>query len=303
MPGAILRVLEAAPPRLRQTAQELRVRRKAPLSVSTASGGESLPYVVSAAELQEIFYRLCERAVHTHQAELAQGFITTPCGLRVGVAGTAVVKDGAVVSYRDITSLCIRLPREFFGCAFPLLSYVDTANGVKSLLLCGAPATGKTTVLKDLARLLSAHRRVCVVDERSELSAGDLSYCDVLVGCPKARGILQAIRTLSPDAVIADELGDDAEWDAVAQGLFCGVPVIASAHLSTLSELKKRPSIDRLMRLRAFDYVVFLPERMSFSAPAQIWRIEELYEMDGDRADYVCLRGSGNSSRVAVAAL
>lgn len=281
--------------------QEIRLRAAMPLVLSRATGDRVCDVTVSQSQVRECFLRLCDQAVHTHQEELRQGFITTREGLRVGVAGTAVMRDGTISSYRDITSLCIRLPHCHRGCATSLLPYIETAYGLKGMLLCGAPSCGKTTLLRDLAYQLARTHRVSVIDERRELSVEDLRGCDVLCGCPKANGILQAVRTLSPDAVIADEIGDEQEWNAVAQSVFYGVSVIASVHAHEERELLARPYIREVLKNGGFEWLAFLPPRRRIGDAVQMRKAADLFEVDRDFNDD--LRVCGNRVGMCQAAV
>ncbi len=295
MPPDMGRLLETVSQTHWQTVQEIRLRVGMPPVFSSSYGNTSFGEAMTAQQVWECFFRLCGQAVHTHQEELRQGFITTCDGVRVGVAGTAVLNGNTVSTYRDITSLCIRVPRVVTGCADELLPYIESDRGLRGMLLCGAPACGKTTMLRDLAQSLSAHRRVAVVDERRELSCGSLTACDVLIGCPKAIGILQAVRTLAPDAVIADEIGDKTEWEAVGRSVYSGVPVIASVHASCERELMARKEIVRVLKEGGFAYVAFLPPRTMLCEPMVIRKAEELFEDTGSMPDFARMRGSGGN--------
>lgn len=285
--------LRRVPLSLRETAQEVRLRGGQPLLLTTANGAVPLAATVSQAAVRECFWRCCGHAVHTHQAELAQGFVTTPEGFRVGVAGTAVIKDGVVTSCRDITAVCIRLPRMISGCAAPLFPFVS-GGGLHGLLLCGAPSSGKTTLLRDLAATLSVTHAISVVDERGELAVdGACDGCDVLRGYPKGEGVLQAVRTLSPDAVVVDELGLPAEWEAVVRSCYCGVAVFASAHIASVGEARARPALMTALRHGAFAYAAFLPPRRRSQDETVIVKARDLVEDTGNIAGRVCLRGVG----------
>jgi stage III sporulation protein AA len=138
-----------------------------------------------------------------------------------------------------------------------------------SLLLVGEPASGKTSLLRDLARQLAdtvkgKGLRVSVVDERGELGDMDtLHHCDVIAGCPKPTGILQAVRCLSPDVIFLDELGSNDEILAIRQGLQCGVSVVASIHAANMAALKQRPIVRDLLQEKVFDYIAMLLGRQS----------------------------------------
>lgn len=210
----------------------------------------------SPQDIAECFEELCRCSVHSFTREIAQGFITLEGGCRVGICGTAVCDErtGAVSALKDISSLNIRLARQVIGCAQELYDRAFS-HGLCSLLLAGSPMSGKTTVLRDLARILGGSRRVTIIDTRNELSAsrGGLPTLDIgentdaLVGAEKREGMLMALRTLSPEVIICDEIGDDDA--AVEQCLFCGVKVIAAAHAGSREELSRRKGAAKLLPL------------------------------------------------------
>ncbi len=82
-------------------------------------------------------------------------------------------------------------------------------------------------------------------------------HTDVLCGCPKSEGIILALRSLSPEIIICDEIGRD--YEAVEQCLFCGVKLIASAHAESVAELKRRSGICGLLPM--FDYTAVIGEK------------------------------------------
>ena len=171
---------------------------------------------------------------------------------------------------RDISSINIRIARQVYGCASGVLQAVGK-NLRDGVLVAGAPSSGKTTILRDIARQLSSGlcgdvRKVAVVDERGELAGtyrgvpqNDLGpCCDVLDGYPKGEGILQAIRSLSPEFIICDEMGGLADVEAAAQGLNAGVGMISSVHAGSVRELLRRQQALSLLHTGAFGYVVLL---------------------------------------------
>lgn len=292
MTSVLGQVFETVPDVCWETVQEIRVRAGAPLMFSSASENVSFGGTVTAQQVWECFLQFCGHAVHTHQDELRQGFITTREGVRVGIAGTAVMSDGDVASYRDITSLCIRVPRAVPGCADTVLPYIESDGRLHGMLLCGAPASGKTTMLRDAAQTLSVKHRIAVIDERRELTLDGLCGCDVLIGCPKAGGILQAVRTLAPDAVIADEIGDAAEWRAVEHSVYSGVPVIASVHASCIQDLTVRAEIVRTLGNGGFEYVAFLPPRRDPGGQTVVRKAAEWIEDSRGVVDHAGVYGS-----------
>lgn len=239
--------------------------------------------------------RLCEQSMYAHQDELRRGFLPSPSGCRIGIAGTAVTEGGRIVGYRDITSLCVRIAREHRGCAAEIAATL-CADGVQGALVCGEPSCGKTTLLRDLVReFVSRRLSVTVVDERGEL-APMAQGCDVLRGAPKSQGIEQAIRCLSPQVVMFDELGID-EMDEVRRAAACGVPIVASVHCHHPRELLLREGLPILLKNGVFPFLAVLSGRAAPGEIKSVIRTEEwLREMDrdgtavcgGDGAGCVC---------------
>ena len=218
---------------------------------------------VSFRQLQTLFAALCEYSVYKHIENAANGFITFSGGHRIGVCGSAVTDGGKVVSVCDITSLNIRAAKQITGCADVVFQNADIARGV---LICGAPSSGKTTILRDMARTLSLDKikKVAVVDERLEIASYcggkcgfDVGLSDVYSGYPKSVAVMLAVRTMSPDFMICDELtGDDCK--AVSMCFNCGVPMIAAVHCDSLLAAKRNRTVSELMSTGAFSSVVFL---------------------------------------------
>ena len=239
--------------------REIRLRRGRPLTLSTSSGeyyvqsnGDRSTTPTSSSlyafeeDLEETVLRLCGYALHAHQEELREGYITTDTGLRVGIGGTVTAHDGKPISVHSITSLCLRVRRLHADHSAPLCRRVTTDGIPRSLLLCGQPSSGKTSLLRDMATRLSEGKdgrrwRVAVVDERGELSYGDaLRECDVIRNCPKAEGIRRAVRLLAPDFLFFDEWSTEQEAEAVADTLPCGVAVVTSCHAESPEALARR---------------------------------------------------------------
>ena len=221
----------------------------------------------TAQDISECFSELCRYSVHSYTNEIAEGYITLDGGHRVGICGTAVIKDGKIETLRDISSLNIRIARQVRGCAEELFRGIF--DKPRSLLLAGKPMCGKTTLLRDLTRILGERHKVTLIDSRNEISACvrgaptlDIGqHTDVLCGCPKSEGILLALRSLSPEIIICDEIGRD--HGAVEQCLFCGVKLIASVHAGSIKELERRQGIAGLLPLFEYTAVIGTKGRLS----------------------------------------
>ncbi len=262
--------------RIEDTVYEITLRRDKPVCIETSSGRvyltengcltdtySSQPMTVADKEmLAEVFENICDYSVYSRQREINNGYITIDGGHRVGICGTAVVQDGHIVNIKNLSSMSIRIHREIIGCSDELIARIDMSGGV---LLCGAPSSGKTTLIRDIARTMSAHHRVSVIDERNELSAtvrgvaqNDLGMCDVFVGYPKREGMLQAVRSMSPHYIICDELGNEEDNAAVRYCGNAGCAMIASLHTDSPDRLRHKSIFHHLIQERMFGTVVFL---------------------------------------------
>ncbi len=296
--------LRRIPPSQLATVQEIRLRVGQPVLLSVPTGERYLTVGGMCALLQRgvlwcsqeqldaCFWRFCDESVYAHEEELRQGFLTIAGGIRIGVAGTAVGAT-AVRTVRQVTSLCIRLPRLHTGCAAPLMPYIEGDDRLYSAVLVGAPSSGKTTLLRDAAVTLASRGwRVTVVDERGEIGGVDgLRGCDVLSRYPKPLGIRQAIRTLAPQVVIFDELGDPQEVDAVAECANAGVAVVSSMHGDDPDAIARRPTVRRMAQSGLFDSWIFLAGRRTPGMCAGVYRAEvsddaiRWYAVDRRRGD------------------
>lgn len=185
----------------------------------------------------------------------AYGYITGPGGHRIGICGEAVTKDGMMTGIRRVTSLCIRIARDFPDIA----KAASKMNG--SILVIGPPGSGKTTLLRDLIRQISQREFVGVVDERGELFPEHFSYgkrLDVLKGCPKRDGIDIILRTMGPYCIAVDEITEAADCDALLRAGWCGVRLLATAHAGNKKDLMTRPLYRPILESGIFDHILVL---------------------------------------------
>ncbi|MBQ6830990.1 MAG: hypothetical protein IJO59_07715 [Clostridia bacterium] len=205
----------------------------------------------------------CSHSLYAHQEELRKGFVTTREGCRIGVCGTAVLQQDEVISFRDITSLCLRVLREHCGCAEELLPLLYKDERAHSALICGEPACGKSSLLVDVMRGFSKRGLYpAVIDERGELKESAISLgCDVLCGIPKTQGVEQAVRCLAPPLILLDELGGEAEIAAVTKSLYRGVLSIATIHCRDAQQLLHIPALKTALENDVFEYLIVLSGR------------------------------------------
>ena len=279
LPTEMQRILHEIPTTVKNEAQEIRLRKDQGILLTSPSGNYPITdFQCTAKKLYDIFIHLCNDSVYSHQQEIQNGYISVKNGCRAGIAGRAVMENGQVVSVQDITSICFRIAREHTGCAKELAFTLNREDRLHSALICGGPASGKTSLLRDLIRLLSTGKRgrqLAVVDERGELMLTK-SPCEVLLSYPKAQGIEQALRTLSPEGIVFDEFGDEAEARAVLHCLNSGIAPICSVHAEGAETLRRRPVVQKVLQSGAFDYVVILAGRRSPGKISQILPAEEV---------------------------
>lgn len=295
MPPRLRAPLERAAASYAARVQEITLRAGRPLCIYCTGGMYCLdtdgllgdrvpgdPLCVTGEELQSILMKLCDYSVYSHQDELNRGYITATGGLRVGVCGSAVMKDGRVANMNHITTLSFRVPREVIDCSKTLLSLIRPLRGA---LICGPPCSGKTTLVRDAARALSYTYRVSVADERGELAGNisrqfsyDMGLCDVYAGMPKGEAVLCAVRSMAPDIIVCDEMGDSGDVASVRYALRCGAACIATVHAASMEDLRSRPVMRELLSAGAFRYLVFLDDRRAGG------RISRIYEWCADDA-------------------
>lgn len=268
----------------KSTCYEIRLRSNRPVVIFSKKGSvflcsdgtlsktiENNTVICTAQELIDSFNRMCGYSLHTHQTSLNNGFVTLRGGHRAGVVGTAVCsQSGEIVSIRDVSSINIRIARQIDGCSKPLAE-AFFKNSAQSVIIAGPPSSGKTTVLRDLAKRLSSGfdgkcYKVALIDEREELAACEGSVCgndiglncDVLNDYPKKKAIMLSVRTLSPEIIVCDEIGGEDEVNAIKYAVNTGVKFVITIHAADFEELISRPQIKQLLETYSFNSVVLL---------------------------------------------
>lgn len=216
---------------------------------------EELRYIVNAAS----------RYSPWSAQSIAQGYLTAPGGHRIGLCG-----EGAGKTLREVTSVCIRIARDYTGIAAGL-----PMEG--NLLILGAPGSGKTTLLRDYIRQRARRSAVCVVDERREIFPGGFDRSgsiDVLSGVPKEQGMDMVLRCMSPRVIAMDEVTSAGDCEALIRAAWCGVELVATAHAGSTNDLKDRPVYRPLLETGLFSRVAVLDSRQS-------WHIREVMPCSG----------------------
>lgn len=236
---------------------EIRLRENRLLSVTVGQHNVSCGLNCTREEILYTVSKVCGNSLYSHSESIREGCITMDCGIRVGVCGHAVVTDGRVTLVRDITSMNIRIPHRISGIANKLYERMDSNT---SVLIYSRPGMGKTTLLRELIPHLSSGerpKRVAVIDTRYELCAGvpESDMADVFYGYPRYEGILSAIRTMSPEYIICDEISTERDVAAMMYAHSSGIAVCASVHAGSIDELNNIPIIGSLSEAHVFDLI------------------------------------------------
>ncbi len=251
----------------------------------TSSLYEADVYICKPEEITDTFNRLCCYSVYSHIDSIINGYITYQGGHRAGITGTAVTDNkGEIISVNEISCINIRISREVTGAADGIIAEIFS-DVPKSIIIAGPPSSGKTTVLRDLVRQLSDRMyKVSLIDERQEIASVNGSICQNDVGIntdvfncfPKGKGIMNALRTMSPQIIAIDEVGEDKEIEGIVQGMNSGVCFITTIHASGYRDLLKRPQLEKLLSRCSFDFIVLLS---SSEAPGEIEGIYDAKEI------------------------
>lgn len=267
-------------------AEEFRLRVGQPLTVLLPEGEVFLGESVKAEELEVLCNIATEFSRYAAAETLREGYLTVKGGFRIGLCGTAVMKDGANTNLKNFSSASVRIARERPGIAEDLAKQLFRDGDFQNTLILSPPGAGKTTLLRDLVRSLSVGvapygpRRVSLIDERGEVAVmyrGEPQmdvgpYTDVLDACPKALGIPMVLRAMNPQIIAVDEITAYQDIKAMSLAVGCGVRLLATIHAANLEELQEKPLYRTLMEERIFTFAVLI----SKTETGRLYCLEEL---------------------------
>ncbi len=258
---------------------EIRIRAEKPIRINYGGNYEYLSdfgitehrhraIICTLSDIDDIVFKAGKYSVYSVEEQLKKGFITAEHGERIGISGEYVFEKGQPFALRNFTSLCIRVPHEIKGCGAEIYK-LCMSDRVQSVLLMSSPGLGKTTILRDLSRILSekTQKNILICDERGELSVGDIGdTCDVLRFSDKSNAFEAGIRAMRPEIIVTDELSFQ-DCSALERAIAAGITVLASAHFSDMQYV-------RAPFTHLFDRYVLLDE-------CNIGKIKRIYNREG----------------------
>lgn len=252
--------------------------------------------IITKNEIKETMEYISNYSLYAFEDEIRQGFITINGGHRIGIAGKAIIQEDTIKGMKHISYINVRLAHQVKGCADFVLPYLvkEETGGIYHTLIISPPKCGKTTLLRDIIRQISDGSsfleglNVGVVDERSEIGACYMGVpqnelgirTDILDCCPKAKGMMMLIRSMSPQVIAVDEIGSREDLEAIDYVISCGCKLITTVHGSSIEDIKSKPILGDLLQKNLFERYVIL------NNIKRIGHIEEICDSLGNRIYY-----------------
>ncbi|MCI9258887.1 MULTISPECIES: stage III sporulation protein AA [Romboutsia] len=250
------------------------------------------PYIVSKDDIEQTFQIMCKYSIHSFIDDIKKGFITLRGGHRVGIVGKTIIEDGQVKNIKHISSLNIRISREVLGCSDKVLKHIIKGKDkINNTLIISPPQCGKTTLIRDIVRNISngneeflfSGMKVALIDERNEISGSYLGVpqmdvgirTDVIETCPKDIGIMMLLRSMSPNVIVTDEIGNMDEIKALYTALNGGVSLITTVHGDSIDDIRNRKELSNLLDSELFKKVIILSSKKGPGTIEKIYDLEE----------------------------
>ena len=249
-----------------ETLEEIRIRVSKPIILKVANKEIIVEYIVTTQDILEIVEKITENSMYSYQQQICSGYITLKGGHRVGISGNVVMEENKVINVNYIYSLNFRIARQIIGVAEKVVNEVMKNDEISNTLIISKPGAGKTTILRDLIRIISKTKTVGVVDERGEIAAmyknepqNDLGIkVDILSNISKSLGIKMLVRSMAPDVIVADEIGTKEDIEAIKDAVTSGVKGIFTAHANNIEDIKKSPILKELLNLNLIEKIIIL---------------------------------------------
>lgn len=263
------------------TLEEIRIRNNRPIIMKIEEREKVLEHITNIEEINYIFQKICENSIYSYQNQIIQGFITINGGNRVGIVGSAVIKEEKVINFNYISSLNFRIGRQVIGCSNKIIKEIINVkeNNIYNTLIISPPGGGKTTLLRDIVRNISNGIEgylkgldTAVIDERGEIAAmykgimqNDLGIrTDVINNVPKVIGMKLAIRSMAPKVIVADEIGGLKESETIQYAMCSGVKGIFTAHGKNMEDIFQNKEIKELIKNNFFERIIIIERNKKY---------------------------------------
>lgn len=271
--------------------EEIRIRVNCPIILKFNDKEEVIEHKITSEDTKETLQYICENSIYAYQNEINHGYITVRGGHRVGITGNCIIENNRVINISYIYSLNFRIAKQIIGAANEIIKHIIDINNnnIFTTLIVSPPGVGKTTILRDLIRQLSMGidyikfkgKTIGVADERGEIAAmykgipqNDMGIrTDILDNVPKSIGMEMLIRSMAPQIIVADEIGNLEDVNAINYATSCGIKGIFTAHGETLEDIKMNLYLKKIINLNIFELIIFLDK-------SNKGRIKYIYHLD-----------------------
>lgn len=275
-PGKIQNILNEEIGEKYNILEEIRIRVQKPIILKFNNNEKIVRYLCNTEEILNILQAICENSIYTYQKQIAEGFVTIQGGHRVGISGSCVIENGKVININYVNSLNFRISRQVIGVGKKVLKHILDLEekNLYNTLIISPPGAGKTTLVRDIVRQVSSGIKdykfkglnVGLVDERGEIAAlykgvpqNDVGVkTDVIENVSKAIGMKMLIRSMAPQVIAADEIGNYEDVEAINYAICSGCKGIFTAHGSTFDDIYLNPVLKNLINVKIFEVIIFL---------------------------------------------
>lgn len=242
------------------------------LGIEGLTTDENNAIICSKNLLESVILKASNYSIYSVNEDIKKGFITLNGGIRLGICGEIVTENGYIKTMKDFSSINLRFPHEVRNCSLNVLNYLIDNGQVLNTLVISSPCGGKTTFIRDICYQLGKRDfalNVLILDERNEISASikgvptmDIGkFSDILVYSNKKIGFENGIRSMSPNLIVADELGNREDIESIIYASNSGINLLASAHAKNIEELKEKYLFNDVLHKKIFKRIVVLSQK------------------------------------------